>query len=146
MNLLKHVKVTVISPAAVAAQTAIDSTVLDMQGFDGVMFIALTGDATSGTVLTLTPKGNTASSTSSPAPVALTAIAATYTATGAADADSMALICDVYRPQLRYIYANLTRTTQNCVIGGIIAIQYCAAKKPTAQDASVIASTFGVGT
>jgi hypothetical protein len=142
-NLLKSVVVTVVSPAAVAGTTAIDSSVLDMQGFDGVMYIALTGDATSGTVLTLTAKENTANSTSSPTPTS--GPSATYTATGASDADSMALIVDEYRPTKRYSYANLTRTTQNCVIGGIIAIQYQAHSKPTSQAASVIASTFAVG-
>lgn len=143
MNLTKGVKVTVVSPAAAAAQTAITSSVLDMTGYEGVMFIALTGDVTSGSVLSLLAKGNSANSTSSPAPV--TQATATYTAASASDSDSKALVVDVAKPPLRYAFASLTRTAQDAVIGGIIAIQYDAHNKPTSHDASVIASAFAVG-
>jgi hypothetical protein len=52
---------------------------------------------------------------------------------------------DVYRPQTRYIFPSLTRTTQDAVVGGIIAIQYAPGLRPTTQHASVIASGFAVG-
>lgn len=139
MNLSKDVKITVVSGAASAATTAITSSVLDMQGFTGVMFVALMGDVTATSVLTLTAKGNTANSTSSPSPV--TQAAATFTA-GASDADSKVLMVDVYDAQMRYMFAELTRTTANAIVGGIIAIQYGPDSKPTAQDASVIASSI----
>lgn len=143
MNLSKDVKITVVAAAATAAQTAVTSDVLDMSGYDGVMFIALTGDVTATSVLTLTAKANSANSTSSPTPVTQKATDA-FTA-GAADADSKALVVDVYKPTLRYVFAELTRTTANAVVGGIIAIQYQAANKPTSHAASVIASAFGLG-
>ena len=143
MNLSKNCKITVVSAAAAAAQTEIVSDVLDMAGFDGVMFIALTGDVSDTSVLTLTVKGNTANSTSSPSPVTQKATSA-FTA-GAATADSKAIVVDVAKPTMRYMFASLTRTAANAVIGGIIAIQYSANDKPTTQDASVIASAFGLG-
>ena len=143
MNLSKNCKITVVSAAATAATTAINSDILDMAGFDGVMFLALLGDVPSGSVLTLTANGNSASSTSSPTPVSQAATAA-FTA-GAADADSKVLMVDVVKPTLRYAFATLTRTTHNAVVGGIIAIQYTANDKPTTQDATVIASAFGLG-
>lgn len=143
MNLSKDVKITVVAGAAAAAQTAVTSDVLDMSGYDGVMFIALTGDVTATSVLTLTAKANSANSTSSPTPVTQKATDA-FTA-GASDADSKALVVDVYKPTLRYVFAELTRTTANAVVGGIIAIQYQAANKPTSHAASVIASAFGLG-
>ena len=143
MNLSKDIKITVVSPAAVAATTAIDSSILDMTGYEGVMFIALTGDVTATSDLTLTVKGNTANHLTVPAPV--TQKATTLFTAGASDADSKALMVDVYKPALRYVFANLTRATANAVIGGIIAIQYNAKTKPTSQDASVIASAFGLG-
>ena len=68
----------------------------------------------------------------------------TFTA-GATSADSKLLMVDIYNPMLKYAFANLTRTTANAVIGGIIAIQYNAENRPTAHDASVIASTFALG-
>jgi hypothetical protein len=143
MNLLKDVKITVVSPAAVAGTTSIDSSVLDMSGFDGVMYVALLGDVTNTSVLTLTAKGNTANSTSAPTPITQKATDA-FTA-DATSADSKAIVVDVYKPTLRYQFATLTRGTANAVVGGIIAIQYQASKKPTTQDASVIASAFGLG-
>lgn len=143
MNLTNEVKITVVSPAAAAAQTEIKSSVLDMEGYEGVMFIALTGDVTSGSVLTLTAKGNTANSTTSPSPVTQKATVA-LTA-GATDSDSKAIVVDVFRPALRYVFASLTRTAQDAIVGGIIAIQYQARNKPTANDASVIASALGLG-
>jgi hypothetical protein len=94
-------------------------------------------------VLTLTAKANSANSVSSPTPVTQKATAA-FTA-GASDADSKALMVDVYKPTLRYVFASLTRADQNAVVGGVIAIQYGAANKPTTQSASVIASAFGLG-
>lgn len=142
MNLSKDIKVTVVAGAAVAAQTEVLSSVLDMQGWSGVMFVALLGDVTDTSVLTLTAKGNSANSTSSPTPV--TQGAATFTA-GASNADSKALIVDVYDPVLRYAFASLTRTVANAVVGGVIAIQYQPDSKPTSQDASVIASALVAG-
>ncbi len=143
MNLSKDCKITVVAAAATAATTAVTSDVLDMSGYDGVMFVALMGDVTSGSKLTLTAKANSANSTSSPSPV--TQKASTEFTAGAADADSKAIVVDVYKPTLRYVFAELARTTQNAVVGGIIAIQYGAAAKPTSHDASVIASAFGLG-
>lgn len=142
MQLSKNIKVTVVEAAATAATTELVSDVLDMQGYDGVMFIALLGDVTDTSVLTLTAKGNSANSVSSPTPV--NQASATFTA-GASNADSKVLMVDVCDPALRYVFASLTRTTANAVVGGIIAIQYGAEYRPTAQDASVIASTAAVG-
>lgn len=143
MSLLKNIKVTPVAASAVAAQTEVLTSVLDMSGFDGVMFIALLGDVTATSVLTLTAKGNTASSTSSPTPVTQVATSA-FTA-GASDADDKALVVDVYDPMLRYVFASLTRTTANAVVNGIIAIQYTAEYKPTTQAATVIAAAMGPG-
>lgn len=142
MNLSKSIKVTVVEAAAAAGQTELVSDVLDMQGFDGVMFIALLGDVTATSVLTLTAKGNSANSVSSPTPV--TQAAATFTA-AASDADSKVLMVDVYNPALRYMFASLTRTTADAVVGGVIAIQYQADQKPTTQHATVIASAIAAG-
>lgn len=143
MNLSKSIKVTVVEAAATAGTSALTTDVLDMSGYEGVMFLALTGDVTASSVLTLTVKANSANSVSSPTPVTQKATDA-FTA-GATDADSKVLMVDVYKPTLRYVFGVLTRADQNAVVGGIIAIQYCATNMPTTQDASVIASAFGLG-
>lgn len=143
MNLSKSIKVTVVEAAATAATSTLTTDVLDMSGYEGVIFMALTGDVTAASVLTLTAKGNSANSVSSPTPV--TQKATDAVTAGATDADSKLLMVDVYKPTLRYMFATLARADQNAVVGGIIAIQYGARNKPTTQDASVIASSFGLG-
>lgn len=142
-NLLKGVKITVVEATAAAGTTDLTSDILDMSGYEGVMWIALTGDVTTGSVLTLTAKGNSANSVSSPTPITQKASDA-FTA-DTTSADSKAIVVDVFRPTLRYQFAVLSRATANAVVGGIIAIQYGSRNKPTAQDATVIASAFGLG-
>lgn len=143
MNLSKDCKITVVEAAAAAGTSELVTDVLDMSGYEGVMFIALTGDVTDTSVLTLTVKANSANSVSSPTPITQKATDA-FTA-GAATADSKVLMVDLYKPTLRYVFGSLTRATANAVVGGIIAIQYGATYKPTTQDATVIASAFGLG-
>lgn len=146
MNLSKSTKLTRVANSAVAATTDVTSSVLDMSGFDGVMFFAMLGDVTSGSVLQLTVKQNTANSTSSPTPTAITGGATTSVTAGASNYDNGVLMVDVFRPQNRYVFAVLSRGTQNAVVDGIIAIQYMASHRPTIQDATTILQTaFAVG-
>lgn len=141
INMLKDAKVSRVANAASAAQTAVTSAVLDMQGFDSVVFIALLGDVTTGSVLTLTGKGNSAASTSSPTPKVYPG-APTFTA-GASDADNKVMILDIQKPRDRYVFAELTRTTANAVVDGIIAIRYNSHERPLVdQDVSVLVSAL----
>ena len=140
INLSKDTKTIVVEAAAAAGTTELVTDVVDMQGFSSIAFLVLTGDVTSGSVLTITGKTNTANSVSSPTPVTL-ADTATFTA-GATDADSKILRLDLHKPRARYVFASLTRATQNAVIGGIIAILYNPKDMPVTQDATVIADTF----
>lgn len=135
MNFLKGNKLTVVEAAAAAAQTELVSDTVDMQGFEECTFVALLGDVTSGSVLTLTVTQSDESS----ANFAATTCAATFTA-GASDADSKILAVSIVKPTKRYLRASLTRTTQNAVVGGVIAIQSEPKKAPVSQHATVIAS------
>ncbi|PZU87340.1 MAG: hypothetical protein DI527_18875 [Chelatococcus sp.] len=138
MSLLKNVKVTRVAASAVAGTTDVAGSILDMAGFDGVLFLALTGDVTDTSVLTLKAQQNVANQTSGMANLAGTA---SFTA-GATSADSKVLLLDVYKPRERYVRPVLTRATANAVVDGIIAIQYDARNRPSVQDASVIASAL----
>jgi hypothetical protein len=70
MSLTKNVKITRVSNAAAAAQTAIESSILDMHGYDGVLFLALLGDVSDGSVLGLAAEQNDANSGSGMAALA----------------------------------------------------------------------------
>lgn len=138
-NFLANHKLSVVEGAATAAQTALESDVVDMKGYDDVTFLALLGDVTTGCVLTLTIQHGALADGSD---MANTSVAATFTA-GASDADSKLLAVEGYIPTKRYARAVLTRTAANAVLGGIIAIQGQPKAAPVTQDASLIASDFG---
>lgn len=141
-SLLKDCEFDFIGFDAVAGTSTLTSDLAaDMQGWDGILLIALTGDATSGTVLTFTALGVATNAVSGG--VAIPGASATYTSLSATDADRKMLILDIFRPQQRYVYTTLARATQNCVSNGVIAIKYRGSKSPFTQSAShVIASTY----
>jgi hypothetical protein len=138
MSLLKNVKITRVANAAAAATTDVNGSILDMQSFEGVMFVALLGDVADTSVLALKAEQNTVNSGTGMA--ALTGNAG-LTA-GASNADNTALVLDVHKPRERYVRPVLSRGTANAVVDGIIAIQYGPQHKPTTQAASVIASAL----
>ncbi|KAF0097824.1 MAG: hypothetical protein FD144_4773 [Rhodospirillaceae bacterium] len=135
-SLLNDVKITRVAIAAVAAQTDIDGDILDMAGYEGVVFIAKLGDVTDTSALELLAQQNDANSTSG---MASLAGSAAFTA-GASSADDMLLVLDVYRPRERYVRPKLKRGTANAVVSGIVAIQYGARKLPQSQGSTVVAS------
>lgn len=141
MNLSKDVKFTRLSNDAVAATADVTSGVVDMQGFDSVLFFIALGDITSGCVLTATAKTNTANSTSSPTPVAVTGGVVGPITAGTTDNDNGTYLIDVQRPLSRYVFVVLNRTTQNAVVDGIWALQYNAKTLPVTQDATTILQT-----
>lgn len=138
MSLLKNVKITRVANAAVAAQTDVVGSILDMAGFDGVMFVALYGDVTDTSALQLKAEQNTANSGTGMAAL----VGGPSFAAGPTNADNGALVLDVYKPREQFVRPVLKRGTANAVVDGILAIQYGAMSKPTVQSASVIASTL----
>jgi hypothetical protein len=138
-NFLANNRLAVVEAAATAGQTTLDSDVVDMAGFDGVTFVALLGDVTVDSVLTLTLQhGDEVGG----GDMESTAIVATHTAT-ASDADSKILVVEGYMPTKRYARARLARGTANAVVGGIIAIMSGPKVAPVTQDATVISNDFG---
>lgn len=141
-NILKDCAIDLVEGDATAGTSTLTSDVLDMSGWDGVCFIAVTGDVTDTSVLTLAVLDDTDTNVSGA--TAITGASATFTA-DATSADEKLLIVDVYRPQKRYVHCTLARATANAVVGGIIAIRYRGAKSPVTQGSTVVASTFAVG-
>jgi len=140
MSLLNNVKITRVLAAVSDGQAASATDILDMSGFEGVMFIAKVADVTSGSVLTLQVQQDALNGAGSMAN--LTGAVATYTA-GATDADDDLLVVDVYKPEKQYVRAVLTSATQNAVKDGVIAIQYGPVRKvPITQGSTVLASAF----
>ena len=142
MNLLKNINVKhVLDPIAAANNTDSNSSRLDMQGFEGVIFIVPVTDCTSGSVVTLTVEHNTSGNDSDTGMAAATGATATATSTAGDDLNGKLLVVDCYRPRYRYVQGVITTATQNAAIGNMIAIQYSERKMPITQGTTVKAST-----
>lgn len=137
MQLFKNAKVIRVENAAAAGTSELVTDIIDTQGYEGVAFIALLGDVTDTSVLSLTGKTNSANSTSGATSLASPA---SFTA-GATSADNKLLVLDISRPRQRYVFASLTRTTANAVVDGIIAVLYGPTMAPVTADASVVAQS-----
>jgi len=138
MSLLKNVEIVkCLNYTAAGTSDTLSGAILDMQGHDGVCFVAALGDITSGAVLTLAAQDGAASNLSDAAAItgagALTA--------GASDYDNKLLVLDVYRPKKRYIRATLARATQNAVVENIVALLYNVKSKPVTQGSTVKSGT-----
>ena len=159
MNLGSHLLSEIISwhraSAAVADTTSESlSTVEDMDDCDGVLFAVEYGDVDAAAVLTHTVKENTASSTSSPTPTAVSLLGAVVegsvtavVSTGAAvitesggNLDNKTVLIDVPKSRLtkRYAFLSITVATESYELVGITAIKYRLRDLPATQGSGVV--------
>jgi len=133
MNLSRDIKVTRVLNGVAAGTSTQNGSALDMQGYEGVIFLAAIGTITSGAVTSLkAQEGDTSSPTAD-----LTGSGVTIADT---ESNKVAML-EIVKPGKRYIRPVLVRGTQNAVIDGIIAIQYGARVKPPTQDTTVMAAS-----
>jgi len=131
VNLSKNVKIDAVLGYYAAGVTKRTSDILDMTGYDGVVFVALLGTIIEAGTIDVYPEENTANSTVGMAELAGTAA---YTVTAAAAAlTKSCIVVDVYRPLKRYVQCNITPASQNAVICGMIALRYKGKLKPEAM-------------
>jgi hypothetical protein len=132
MQLGKNCKITRVMNAVAAGTTDQNSSVVDMQNWEGVLFIAFFGTLTATQVTLLKAQQGEQADGSDMADLAGTATPAL------ADADSnKCLALDIKNPRERYVRAVIDRGTANAVIDGMVAIQYGPRKAPTSHDSSV---------
>ncbi|MFA5706428.1 MAG: hypothetical protein WDA41_08755 [Candidatus Neomarinimicrobiota bacterium] len=131
MNLLKNVSIEQIMGYHAAGQVAKTSGIIDMQGYEGVLFIAGFGTIIENGTINVQVLQDTDSAGGTMAAVAGTA-AHTVTAANAALTQS-AIAVDVYRPLERYLEVTVTPATQDAVILGVTAIKYRGKMGPDAN-------------
>lgn len=119
MILLQDIKVTKISDPTSAGSTDVESDILDMAGYETVVF--MTSFGTAATDNTFKARGAATNSSA-----ALADLAGTLTAPGASDEDVSECLV---RPQLRFVQAYVTRGTSTTV-GDIWAVQFGARYRP----------------
>ena len=128
MNLFGSVKVDQILGYYAAGTTKRVSDIIDMQNYEGVIFVAELGAITEAATLDVFVEQNIINSVTGMARVATTTV---HTAT-AADAalTKSCIVVDIYKPRERYLQCNITPAVQNAVILGITAIRYNGRVKP----------------
>jgi len=138
MNISKNVKISgAIAPAAgVAAQTDIEGTILDMQGFEGVLMVIRFGTITTSAVTVIKARQGAANNLSD---------AADLLGSGqdiADDDDEKIFYIDLFKPTERYVQLYVVRGTQDAIVAEARYIQYRARKKPTTQGTNVSGETL----
>jgi hypothetical protein len=136
MDLLKDVLITRVAASAVAAQTDVAGSILDMAGWDGVLFIAALGDVSATCALELHAEQDELNGAGGMAQVNGKV---SYTA-AAADADNLLMVLNFVKPLKQFVRAVLKRGTANAIVDGITAIQYRGRKLPATQPATVLGS------
>ncbi len=133
MNLLnEEIKLTNVLGYQADGQADPDSARVDMQGFDGVMFICSLGTITATGTVTMVAK-------QAATDIVGDALSGASVA-AAADDDDKLLVIDIFRPTDRYLGVSLTLAVANSIIGGVMAIQYSARTKPTTHDSASMAA------
>lgn len=142
MQASKFEKATLLTKPSTAMTSSNElSAAIDMSGFEGARFIATCGATTGDALFTLYISGSTASGGNYTTLTGGTVV----TTTGMKDG---LLSVDVYKPQTRYLKAGIHRNGANANHGGVVCIQYGAAKVPVTQDSTsfLIAQAAVVGT
>lgn len=127
--MLYDIELTVVAAAdAAAANTDVDSTVVDMAGYDGCLFMVAIVDSVATGVASLIGEGGALANGSDMA--VLSGATATATCAVNDDINDHFLVVDIKRPTQRYLRVNLKSATQNIAYGETIAIRYRAGKTP----------------
>ena len=140
-NLFGTIKVDQILGYYAAGTTKRTSSIIDMSGWEGVVFVASLGTTIENGTVLVGIEQNTANTTSGMAGVAGTA-AHTITAANAA-LTSSCIVVDVHKPRERYLQCFITPAVQNAVILGIVAIRYNGSEVPDVSGpilATILAS------
>jgi hypothetical protein len=127
MNLSKNVKITPVIAYAAAGTGTTNGTEIDMQDFEGVMFVGgAIGTADAGNYYKV--QQDTATGMASAADLEGTKV------TPGDNGDSICL--DVFRPQERFVRIVRVRGASSTG-GAVYAIQYGAKKSPTSHESTV---------
>lgn len=121
----------VLAAIVAASNTDSDSSAVDIQNCDGVLFVTPIVDSVATGVATLTVE--VADAVGGPW-TEVPSAAAEATCAVNDDLNGKVLVVDVYRPLGRYVRANITSVTANIAFGATQAIGYHTRTQPVAQD------------
>lgn len=129
LNLSKNVKISsaVTPTAGVAGTTAIEGSIVDMSGYEGVLMIVRMGAITTNAVTSIKAQQGAAAAMGDAADLEGTS------QTIADSDDDEIFYIDIFRPQERYVRLYVSRATQNAVVASAEYIQYGPKAAPVTQ-------------
>jgi len=134
-GLSSNVEIRVVgAPVAAASNTDSNSSIIDMQNYESVMFVASITDSVATGVASLTIQSSDANSDGAMA--AVTDTAATVTSATNDDVNGTALVSKIYHPAKRYVQATRASSVANIAFGDVIAI-LVPRQKPSVNGATV---------
>ena len=137
-SLEQNTTISRVMDAQAADVSAENSSAVDMQNHEGVMFVAAFGALTA-TQVTAIKAQQSDRDDSGFADLADAAVGPL------ADGDeNRLLVLDVKNPAKRYVRCVVERGTADAAIDGVIAIRYGPRKAPTTHDASTVAASAAV--
>lgn len=119
--------------AQAAGQGTDNGASVDMESFEGVMFIVPIGTITGAGDVELKAQQ---SSDDGSGDAFADLIGTSVKVIGSANSNKLAIL-DVYRPREQFVRPVVVRSVANAVLDGVIAIRYGARKSPTTQSADV---------
>ncbi len=137
MNLLKNVKIFSMIEDTTGTANIASTAVLDMSGYDGVMWIGFSAgntNSTGGYNVIMHMHGD--SSGSMVGSTASTDMYASNPTTAEGMIDNQVMVLDVYKPLKRYVSVTVGKDSTNDVELGCIGIQYRNHSGPTSQFGS----------
>lgn len=132
MNLNKNVKVVLAKAAQTSAGTAITTTGIDTQGFEGVMFV--------GSIATVNAANFAKAQQSSDDGSSDTYADLEDTKNVPGD-DGDSFLIDINKPRERYVRVYIDRGGANTATGDVYAILYGASKRPVSHGSTIDAET-----
>ena len=133
-----RVKITRVMNAQAVGTTTVNGSEIDMQNFEGVLFILFGGTVTDGD-LGLKAQQDTVTGMGSAAD-----LAGTLTEILNADDNKIAVL-DIHLPRERFVRGVAVRGgATGAVIDGMVAVQYGVRKKPTTHDVTTVAASTSV--
>lgn len=133
MNLIQNIKLRKVAAGETAGTGAVNSTAVDMQGFDGVLFFTTIAVANAANYINAAQ--GAASNGSDAADLEGTKVVAASNAS--------AVWIDVYKPTDRYVRCEMARGGASTASGDIWAIQYAGRLLPEAADNLVTGELIG---
>lgn len=134
-GLIDNHEIRYVNDAVTAASSTDDnSSIIDMAGYESVMFMVPITDSVANGVATLKIEHNDANSDSGMA--AIDGASATVTCAVTGDVNGTMLVAEIRKPAKRYVQAVLTSSAANIAFGATIAVLR-PLRLPAVQGATV---------